>query len=70
MPGFQVWLLPGGLIWKGADQEEPFSSVLSIAGRVSRPGIVVELYAVTGEPHLRRVAYRDDGEPTHIPTEP
>jgi hypothetical protein len=65
MPGFQVWLSPGGLVWEGADQEEALLEALARR----HPGVVVEvaeLYNTYGELRLRRIACYDGRQPSEI----
>ncbi len=61
MPGFQVWLSPGGLVWEGTDQEEAFLVGLGLAH--CEPDVIVEiaeLYNSSGELRLRCIARHDD----------
>lgn len=62
MPGFEVWQSPGGLVWRGSDQEEAF--LVALTHR--QPGVLVEvaeIFNVFGELRPRRLVCYDGRQP-------
>ncbi len=63
MPGFQVWRSPGGIIWRGVDQEEAILTGL----QSRRPGVfieVVEVFNMAGDVRPRLIAHYDGRQRT------